>query len=185
MDRKGNQDIRTEEPWDSKLEKYIDDICQAAEVNAKKHEEAGYHFKKRKSWFGLPTTVVPIIMSPVALILGSGSPYAVPISAVALLISGLSSGIYDFYDIGEQTQNNFNHSANFASLASDIRSEMIKTRQFRQAADVFIARIQMRYDNLAKVAPVLPKAVVKRVENELAEHKPLVTIMSRDIDIKN
>lgn len=177
------RDVREEEGWDDRIEKYINGICQSAEDNAKKHEEAGYYFKNRKSWFGLPTTIVPLIMSPVALVLGTGSLYAVPVSAVALLISGLSSGIYDFYNLGEQTQNNFNHSYNFTSLAFDIRSEMIKTRQFRQAADVFIARTQMRYDNLVKAAPVLPKVVVKRVDAELAEYDPVFATMSRDTRI--
>jgi hypothetical protein len=155
-----NLDVRIDAPWNDKIESYIRSIRNSAKENELKHEEAGFHFKKRKTWFGLPTTIVPLVMAPVTLVLGSGHPYALPISACALLVSGLSSGINDFFSYSEQTSNNFNSNANWAMLVSEIDCELTKERKFRQSADVFMARSQMKFDALTIKAPVVPKSVI-------------------------
>ena len=167
--KRGDLDIRYDAPWNNKIESYIFGIRNIANENALKHEEAGYHYKKRKTWFGLPTTVVPLVMAPVTLVLGSGHPYALSISACALLVSGLSSGIYDFFSYGEQTINNFNSNNNWAALVSDIDCEMAMDRIYRQQADVFMARSQMKFDALVSQAPVLPKVVIATIEKKLAK----------------
>jgi hypothetical protein len=170
-------DERIDAPWNDKIEEYILDIRARSKVNAKKHEEAGYHFKKRKTWFGLPTTVVPLVMAPVTLVLGSDHSYALPISACALLVSGLSSGINDFFSYGEKTSNNFNSATNWSMLVSEIDGEMAKHRNYRQPADVFMSRAQMKFDALTSNAPILPKSIISLIDKKMKkpESKEMLT----------
>lgn len=174
---KNVSDVRIDEPWDNRIELYISKIRKNAYENALKHEEAGYHFKKRKTWFGLPTTIIPLVMAPITLVLGNEHPYALLISAAALLVSGLSSGIYDFFSYGEQTSDNFNSNTNWTILVSEIDCEFAKDRKFRQPADVFMSRVQMKFDALAMTAPVLPKVVIVAINKKI--------IKTGDIDISN
>lgn len=159
-------DVRFDEPWNDKLENYVFKLRRTATIASKKHDAAGYHFKKRGMWFGLPTTIVPLVMAPVSLILGNTHPWALPISAAALLVSGLSSGIYDFFSYGEQVRDNFNCSAQWTILANEIDCEMIKDRKYRQQADVFTSRIQMKYDALLCISPVIPKKIIDDIEKK-------------------
>ena len=117
----------------------------------------------------MPLVVVPVIMSPVSLLRESSLPAAKYVNAGAFLITGVISGVYSFFKIGEKMTNHFNFSVRYSDVASDVELELVKGREFRTQLDVFATRIHMIVDNLSNTEPVLPKGIVEDKKYKLEE----------------
>jgi hypothetical protein len=155
------EEKRTEEPWHSSLENYLKHMRDVADTHSSLHEQAGYHFKKRNNWFGLPSVLIPLIMAPVSLMLESvGTPAIQYVNAGGFMLTGVFTGVYSFFKYGEKMERHFAFSARYADILTDIESELIKERRHRIPADVMIVKVKMSVDNLKKTAPVIPQGLL-------------------------
>jgi hypothetical protein len=147
-----------EEEWGDKNERYLNYLAQICSDNADKHERAGYVFKAKNTTWGLPMVLIPIIMSPISLMINNEKA-SMYINAIAFLATGVVTGVYSFFKFGEKMSNHFNFSGKYEDVVSDIELEMSRGREFRTPLDVFFTKIHMRTDNLAGSAPILPKGI--------------------------
>lgn len=150
---------RSEEPWDDRNESMIKEWIKDIKDKAILHTKSGYLFKKRNVIWGLPSVIIPVVMSPTSLMVtGDNSDTA---KAVMFLLTGLFSGVHSFFKFGEQSQKHFNQAGRFEELAVVMEVEMKKHRGFRMQADVFIAKTQQQIANLNDTAPIIPKSIIK------------------------
>jgi len=158
---------RMEERWNSRLEKYIKHMRNIADTQSHLHEQAGYHFKKRNNYFGLPSVLIPLIMAPVSLMLESKeSSEGAYVNAAGFMITGIFTGIYSFFKYGEKMERHFSFSSRYSDIVTDIESELIKERSFRMHADVMIMKVKLSLDHLNNTAPVVPQKIIVVEEKE-------------------
>jgi hypothetical protein len=152
--------FKIEEPWNSKLEHYVKHMRDVSDTQSHLHEHAGYKFKSKNNWFGLPSILIPLIMAPVSLMLEAADSGKLPyVNAVGFMLTGIFTGVYSFFKYGEKMERHFSFSARYSDIVTDIESELIKGRQFRTQADVLIIKIKMGLDNLNNSAPVIPQSI--------------------------
>jgi hypothetical protein len=154
-----NKTIIAEEPWNDKLEQYMRRFIQSAKNRNAQHESAGYYFKKLNTRWGLPLVLVPVIMSPVSLLIDEvdGGEY---IQAGAFMLSGVIAGVYSFFRYGEKLEKHFGFAGRYGDVVTDIEAILIRSREFRGPADVFSTKIKMIMDNLAITEPTLPRFIL-------------------------
>jgi hypothetical protein len=154
-----NKTIIAEEPWNNKLEQYMREFIQSAKKRNAQHESAGYYFKKLNTRWGLPLVLVPVIMSPISLLIDEvdGGEY---VQAAAFMLSGVIAGVYSFFRYGEKLEKHFGFAGRYGDVATDIEAILVKSREFRGPADVFSTKIKMVMDNLALTEPTLPRFIL-------------------------
>jgi len=162
------------EPWDDMIEQYMQKTLEICVMNSRLHMDTGYHFKRKRVMWGLPAVLVPIIMSPISLMIGWASeaqPDSITaadyVNACGFLVSGVITGVYNFFDYSTKMAKHFHQAGIYDLIKSDVESEMVKHRQFRIKADVFLTRIKMLMDNAAQTDPVIPQKILER--NELSK----------------
>ena len=164
---------REEEEWSDSSEEYLKQIMESCQEKATIHEKAGYIFKAKNTNWGLPSILLPVIMTPVTILIGGGacdvSEAAKYVNAAAFLMTGLITGVISFFKFGEKMATHFNYSAKYGDLSSDIHSEISKNIKYRLQVDVFRTKIEMRMESLANFEPVLPRSL-------LEQHKKTKTI---------
>ena len=155
---------KLEGPWTRKIEELLETWKRRCLTKAAQHEAAGYIFKSKTAFWGLPPVLIPIAMSPVSAIIGysdcDGTQWKVIFNSCAFLVSGVFAGIYSFFKYGEKTEKFFNYSTRYADIALEIESELIKEKTYRLPSEVFIVRIEMLMDNVQRTEPVLPMKVI-------------------------
>ena len=137
-----------EENWHREIEVQIKKWHKRAVFMSEKHNEAGYYYKTRKVRYGLLPVILPLIMSPLSIIISSTYGWSMYFTSIIFAIIGLFTGLSSFFAPGEQMQQHFSFSSRYADIITDIEAEMVRYRQFRSAADVFILKIKMMIDNL-------------------------------------
>ena len=150
-----------EEPWNEALEQYMRRFIQTAKNRSQQHESAGYHFTVLNTRWGLPLVLIPVVMSPISLILGHVSPQSEYINAGAFMVSGIIAGVYTFFRYGERLERHFGFAGRYGDVVTDIEEILVKGRAFRGPADVFSTKIKMIMDNLALTEPILPLFILK------------------------
>ena len=162
---------RIEEEWNAENEKFMKELSNQCSEQSQRHAEAGYVFKQKNTTWGLPMVLLPVIMSPVSLLI-QDEEASVYINALAFLATGVVGGVYSFFKYGEKMTNHFNYSGRYADIVSDIELELKRGPEFRTTWDVFSTKIHMRMDNLASTEPVLPKNIsnksYKKIQTDVA-----------------
>ena len=159
--------MRMEGPWNTQIEEFMNDWKAMCVLKSNLHSKAGYIFKKKNTYWGLPSVLIPISMAPISVMMGyndcdsSSLTWQTIFNSSAFLLSGLFSGVYSFFKFGEKMEQFFNFSSRYYDVVTEIEAELIKERKFRLPADVFIIRIKMLVDNLSKNEPVLPQKLNK------------------------
>jgi hypothetical protein len=72
-----------------------------------------------------------------------------------MAITAILTGINTFYNNAKRELQHFEYSAKFFKLSIDVERELAKKKRDRLAADVFLERVSMDYNNLAFNAPPL------------------------------
>jgi hypothetical protein len=155
-----------EEPWTDKNEEYIRGLVHTCKTKIIHHDKAGYYFKKKYSHWGLPATLLPVIMAPISVLIEGYPEVGKFVNASAFIATSIIIGVSSFYRFGEQMANHFNTSKRYADISSDIELELIKGRKFRTQIDVFLTRTHMILASLSNTAPVIPQFIID-------EYKPV------------
>lgn len=163
------ESIRVEEKWSELNEAYMRHMINVCKTKASQHEQAGYLFKKRNTRWGLPLVILPVVMSPISILIDENDEVSKYVNACAFLVTGVIGGVYSFFKYGEKMSNHFNFSTRYSDVVSDIEIELVKGREFRVQLDVFSTRVHMLVDNLANTEPVLPKGILEDKKYEISE----------------
>jgi len=151
---------QVEELWDDKNEEFMKGIAHMCEIKRDQHEQAGYSFKKRNTYWGLPAILIPTIMAPISVLIDENTDSGKYVNAGAFLLTGIITGVLSFFKYGEKMANHFNFSSKYADVISDIDLELMKAPQFRVQLDVFSTRIHMITDSLSNSEPIIPSNIV-------------------------
>ena len=151
---------RLEEPWTNTRENLIKEWRIHVDEMYKLHEEAAYRQKSKHHLIGLPTIIIPLIMTFVQVVFEVVKTehleiYTV-INAGMWLISSVLAIIYKSLDLGTQHALHFQYSARYYELIIRIDSELSRKREFRKSADAFITELRCQIDNLNQSGPDMP-----------------------------
>ena len=142
---------RREVLWDVRLEELCKKWKDDCLVRTKRHDLKAKVHKRRFDIFALPAIVLPLIMSGLSNILVE---YPL-VSSSGMAITAILTGINTFYNNAKRELQQFEYSAKFFKLSIDVERELAKKKRDRLAADVFLERVSMDYNNLAFNAPPL------------------------------
>jgi hypothetical protein len=169
------EQLRDGSPWNDNIEELFEEWKSICKGKAKMHVKAGYIYKTKNTLWGLPAILVPIVMAPISIMIGYDEcdgelDWRAGLNAGAFLLSGIFSGVHSFFKYGEQMERFFNYSSRYNDIVTDIQSELIKDRQYRVQAEVFIIRVKMLIDNLCMTEPVIPRALYIEIETDDKKH---------------
>lgn len=157
-------EIKQEEPWCDSNEKYMKKLVHLCRTKIDQHERSGYHYKKKYTQWGLPSTLLPTIMAPISVLIDEYPEVSKYINAVAFITTSIIVGVSSFYRFNEQMANHFNIASRYSDIASDIDLELIKGRKFRIQIDVFLMKTHMIMDSLSNNEPIIPAFIVNDIK---------------------
>lgn len=143
-----------EEEYTNHSEALLKHWLEEARKNKTAHNLKGRKFKRKHELFGLPSVLLPIVYSPIAGLLAD-EPGVNIASVCVLIVTGILSGVYTFFDFGRKAERHFRYEALYSDLATTILVELSKSRPIRIRADRFIEMMQSKVDNLGANAPLL------------------------------
>jgi len=163
---KSNGFERMEEPWTHDNENLI--LAWREHVNSmsKLHETQGKILRKKNLYLGVPTYIIPSLMTFISVVLSEMSKdlncqqiqdystgYNIA-NAAMFFISSTLSLFYTIYDLGTQSALHYQYSSRYYDLVIRIDSELARSRRFRANADIFIVEMRCCIDNLNQSSPV-------------------------------
>lgn len=151
-DQMGRQRIIGEEAWNDNAEKQVREWAKEAKQAIKEHYINGKAHKLKHQIVGLPAIIIPSVMSVLTPSLSWYGPI-VYINAAAFAVTATLALVHGFYKFDLRYQQHMDYSARYYDILSDIKYEMVRSREFRTPMDEFLTRLQMRLDTLAFYAP--------------------------------
>jgi hypothetical protein len=155
--------LRLADPWTDKIKRYTERIQGDAERKMLEHSRAGHYYRSREVRWVIPSMLVPVCFSPLVLIskyaygdtceMVTASDY---VAAGGLLLSSFLTVVCGFFKYGERSALHHTYAAKYSDVVTDIAAEVIKKKQFRVNADLFVATMRIKYDNLVFGEPVVP-----------------------------
>jgi len=144
------------------------DLHDVVALKSKQHSVAGHYFHKLEICWGIPPVLISAIFAPLVLLAGQLNSedcdrvsIADYLSTTGFVISGIASAINTFFRFGNRCALHHMYAAKYSDIVTDIQSEMVKKKEYRIAADVFICTMRIKYDNLIFGEPVIPPFVEK------------------------
>ena len=154
---------REEELWNRNSELLIEEWLDEIYSQREKLKIAGYYFNNLKKVFSLPTLIIPAILAPLNATFAS-NPDIHYVNTFGFVLVGLFSVLVQYNDYDKRELHAFEYVSKYAELYTDIRSELVKKKRFRQQLDVFTARIMSKLDSLNASCPMIPKDIeVKKI----------------------
>jgi len=147
-------EIVVEEEYTDQSEDLLKQWLQQSKDKSHQHNIKGKQYKKKHEMFGLPATLLPIIYSPISGLL-SQQPGIEIANVTVLILSGVLTGVYAFFDFGRKAEQHFRYEALYSDLTTTIIVELTKKREIRIRADRFIEMIQSKIDGFASTEPLL------------------------------
>ena len=173
------QDLKHEQPWHSSIETKIMNWRDFAEDMAEKHALAGYHHHGRKTRYGLIPIVLPMIMAPLSVIINDTYGWGMYFTACMFAIVGCFAGLNQFFHPGEKMVDHFSYASRYTDVVTDIDTEMVKYRQFRMNADVFVMKIKSMLDSRADNEPNIPLFILNGRASCCSEFKAFLCCCCR------
>lgn len=176
---KNNNEVVFNEPWTDKREKLLLGWREHVYDMYKLHEEEGYKTKLKHKCLGLPTYILPIIMSFVQLVFqilaeqtdiictyenntcSCSQPAEIKrLQSTALFTNGamwlivtILSIIYTMLDLGNLYTLHFEYSSRYYDVLIRIDDELSKARKFRRDSDSFMTELRCIINNLNNGGP--------------------------------
>ena len=142
---------RREVLWEPRLKKRCNKWRDDCLTRSTQHDTKAKIHKRWFAVFAIPAIILPLIMSGLSNILVD---YPHVLSS-GMALTAILTGINTFYNHSKKQIQHFEFSAKFFRLATEIEKELSKRKKDRLAADVFLERVSMDYNNLAFNAPAL------------------------------
>lgn len=141
------QELKWNASEEGLIERWSDDCIQRSVGHGKKA-------KFMKKWYiglGIPTTLIPILMS------GLTTNVDVPgwVLTVGLITSGMLSGVSSFMNFGQKYAKHGEYEQRFAELHNSMNKELAKPMAFRTAADAYMESCLGAYNRTCSNSPDL------------------------------
>ena len=149
--------LRKELLWEQREEIFLQKIVEDCKKQSKLHRRKGKKFKKLYTGFGIPSTLLPIILSGLTEQLNM---YPL-VHSLVMITSGILTGVSTFMNFGRKYEEHFNYEAKYGGLAGDISTELCKPKSFRVACDVYLERVRLLYGNLNSNAPLVDDPTIE------------------------
>lgn len=155
-----------EEPWTEDIEKLVKSWREDAMKEVQKHQEEGDRVKRRHNYLGLPPILLPLAMTALSPFLDLDSTTGKMVTSGFFLISGLSSALYKWLDLGQLYEAHYSFSARYNDIVSTIDAELARQKNFRRSADAFVTEIKVKMEGLNRDAPNIevPGCCAKRTQ---------------------
>ena len=150
--------VTVEEPWNNELEKHLRDWQAQAETKAREHDAAGYRLKFKHQLIGILTIAHSSIVFICSGVIGCSDAFNYRL--IMAIVSGLSvfwSTVYTQLNLGSVYRQHFFYMEQYSSYAEDIKTMLIRDRDFRVPADAFIMEMRERLKKLY-MEPELPRS---------------------------
>lgn len=138
------------QPWTEELESYIRDILEKSKEASDWHKAKGIKCKTLRHIWGLPSVVIPIIVTAIE---NSDYKNKILISS-SLAIATISAAIDHLFNFGKRSETHFQAMSKFDNLITDCEEVLSMQREFRRTPNTVITQIKMMYDNINEHAPV-------------------------------
>lgn len=148
---------RKELLWEHREEELLLKWMNEMYDNSKLHRKSGKKYKKCYAIFGVPATLIPIIMSGLTTQLKE-----YPLAQSLLMITtGTLVGVSTFFNLGKRFAQHFEYEHKYDELARELEKELKKPKRHRLACDVYMEKIYMKYSGLNVRAPMVgsPKKI--------------------------
>ena len=145
---------RKEEPWLDPKEELLTRWKNSCSRAAETHRRHAVRCRLYHRLAGLPTIILPLVMTPVSSILRQQW-WISYLEATAFMMTGTSTALVQFFDFSGRMQAHSSFSSRYSDIVTDIEQELAKPRAHRQQVDTFSLRIKMWYDSLNQTAPEL------------------------------
>ena len=142
---------RREVLWEPRLEQLCDKWRDDCLKRSTQHDTEAKIHKRSFAVFAIPAIILPLIMSGLSNLLVD---YPHVLSS-GMALTAILTGVNTFFNHSKKQIQHFEFSAKFFRLETEIEKEMSKKKRDRLAADVFLERVSMDYNNLAFNAPAL------------------------------
>lgn len=114
------------------------------------HHKKGKFNKKLYYIFGIPNIIIPLVIGSL-----NGVVELLPMTLTGLMISSsIFAGINTFMNFSKKSQLHFEFDAKYNELAVLIEKELSIPKAHRIAADVFLEKVQQKFNSLNNYAPV-------------------------------
>jgi hypothetical protein len=156
-----DDDNRKELLWELREEELLEKWKDEMYDNSKLHRNSGKKYKNLYAIFGVPATLIPIIMSGLTAPLED-----YPLTQSLLMITtGTLVGISTFFNLGKRFAKHFEYENRYDELAREIEKELKKPKRHRLACDVYMERVYLKYSGLNACAPVIgsPNQITRKI----------------------
>ena len=159
---------RLSDPWSSEIEGYVSKVRCNSDKKSSKHGEAGHHFRSLEIRWSLPAALIPALCAPIVTLIRytvdeedgkvSAADY---MSTFGFILTTIFAGVSSYFRYSYRSAVHHSYSARYMDIVTDIDTELVKRKEFRTSADVFITTIKMKYDSMVFGEPVIPKFIDK------------------------
>ena len=140
---------RKELLWENREEELLQKWMHEMYDMGKSHNVSGRHYKKLYGYFGVPATLIPIVLSGLNQQLEE-----YPLVQSLLMIStGALIGVSTFFNLGKRYAQHFEYENRYLELARGLEKELNKPKRHRLACDVYMEKIYLQYCALNARAP--------------------------------
>jgi len=141
---------RIEEKWTNENEQLLRKWGNDALETSKLHGKKARKYKTLYNFFGLPSCLIPIILSIV-------EPYIEIklLFSIFLCVVGILNGILIFFDFSKKKFLHFEYEAKYSDYSLNMDAILCKKKQFRQSFDVILMESLMEMIHLNDSAPVI------------------------------
>ena len=140
---------RREMLWEPREEQYLKKIILECDSQSRLHRRKGKLFKKLYMTFGVPSILIPIVLSGIT----EEIKHHPLLNSMLLMSAGIISGISGFFNFGRKYQEHFEFENKYSGLSQEIENELTKPKKNRVAVDVYLERVRLKYCNLNNHAP--------------------------------
>jgi hypothetical protein len=141
---------REELLWCSRYEDLCDGWMQDSITRSKKHGRLANKFKCRANIFGFLNIFLP-------LLLASSTPFIIDeytiMYQVLLFVVSLSAGTTALFKYENKYCKHSEYENKYLEFVDDVRSELVRPKRHRMAADVFVERTKNQHSKLLSGAP--------------------------------
>ena len=164
-----DDETRKELLWETREEILLKKWKDEMYANSKQHRKNGKKFKKLYAIFGVPATLIPIVMSGLTNQL-ENYPLA---QSLLMITTGTLVGISTFFNLGKKFAQHFEYEHRYDELAREIEKELQKPKRNRLACDVYMEKVYMKYCSLNARAPVIgsPTTVNRDINKSKSKSK--------------
>jgi len=139
---------RIDEKYNNENEQLLRKWGNDALETSKLHGKKARRYKTLYNLFGLPSCLIPIILSVI-------EPYLEfkILFSILLCIVGILNGILIFFDFSKKTILHFEYEAKYSDYSLNMDAILAKKKQFRQPFDVVLTQSMMEMIHLSDSAP--------------------------------